>query len=288
MKKVSFLNIIILDIFFIFVEIYNQMKYIKLLSALFFVFSFSSCTITEKMILNENGSGKFAYDVDGSKMMSMMGSAFKGDSNDAKKEKNVKVIDSTFTFKELLASKKDSIAKLSPEEQAKIKKMEKFSMHMQMDEEKGIMNYSMFTDFNSISELQDVMSPLQSMKSLTPAGGSKMMGANAGLPEENSSTKFFYDGKSFKKSVAKIEKKKEEEKTESDSEEDLGGKMKESMEMIYGQSSFKVVYQFPKAVKKISMPNALYSDDRKTITIEYPLKDYMENPDKLNFEVEFQ
>jgi hypothetical protein len=68
----------------------------------------------------------------------------------------------------------------------------------------------------------------------------------------------------------------------------LGGKMKESMEMIYGQSSFKVVYQFPKAVKKISMPNALYSDDRKTITIEYPLKDYMENPDKLNFEVEFQ
>jgi hypothetical protein len=288
MKKVFFLNITILDNFFIFVKIYYQMKYIKLLSALLFVFSFSSCTITEKMILNENGSGKFAYDIDGSKMMSMMGSAFKGDSNDSKKEKKGKVIDSTFTFKELLASKKDSIAKLSPEEQEKIKKMEKFSMHMHMDEEKGIMNYSMFTDFNSISELQDVMSPLQSMKSLTPGGGSKMMGANAGLPEENSSTKFFYDGKSFKKSVAKIEKKKEEEKTEADSEEDLGGKMKESMEMIYGQSSFKVVYQFPKAVKKISMPNALYSDDRKTITIEYPLKEYMENPDKLNFEVEFQ
>lgn len=288
MKKVFFLNITILDNFFIFVKIYYQMKYIKLLSALLFVFSFSSCTITEKMILNENGSGKFAYDIDGSKMMSMMGSAFKGDSNDAKKEKKGKVIDSTFTFKELLASKKDSIAKLSPEEQEKIKKMEKFSMHMHMDEEKGIMNYSMFTDFNSISELQDVMSPLQSMKSLTPGGSSKMMGANAGLPEENSSTKFFYDGKSFKKSVAKIEKKKEEEKTEADSEEDLGGKMKESMDMIYGQSSFKVVYQFPKAVKKISMPNALYSDDRKTITIEYPLKEYMENPDKLNFEVEFQ
>lgn len=267
------------------------MKYIKLLSALFFVFSFSSCTITEKMILNENGSGKFAYNIDGSKMMSMMGSAFKGESNDAKKDKKDKkgkVIDSTFTFKELLASKKDSIAKLTPEEQGKIKKMEKFIMHMEMDEEKGIMNYSMFTDFNSISELQDLMSPLQSMKSLTPGGGSKIMGANAGLPEDNSSTKFYYDGKSFKKSVAKIKNKKEEEKTEAASEDDLGGKMKESMEMIYGQSSFKVVYQFPKSVKKISIPYALYSDDRKTITIEYPLKEYMENPDKLNFEVEFQ
>ena len=77
------------------------MKYIKLLSALLFVFSFSSCTITEKMILNENGSGKFAYDIDASQMMSMMGSAFKGDS---KKEKKRKAIDSTFTFKELLVS----------------------------------------------------------------------------------------------------------------------------------------------------------------------------------------
>ena len=64
--------------------------------------------------------------------------------------------------------------------------------------------------------------------------------------------------------------------------------MKESMEMIYGQSDFKIVYQFPKAVKSVSIPNALFSDDRKTVTIEYPLKDYMESPDKLNFEIEFQ
>ena len=40
-----------------------------------------------------------------------------------KKEKD---IDSTFTFKEMFADKKDSIAKLSPEEQEKIKKMERF------------------------------------------------------------------------------------------------------------------------------------------------------------------
>ena len=41
--------------------------------------------------------------------------------------------------------------------------------------------------------------------------------------------------------------------------------------MFYDQSNFKVVYQFPKAVKKVSIDNALYSEDRKTITIEYPL-----------------
>ncbi len=268
------------------------MKFIKLLSALLFVFSFTSCSITEKMIISDNGSGKFSYEIDGSKMMSMMGSAFKGESNDdankGKEVKKGKVVDSTFTFKELLASKKDSIAKLSPEEQAKMKKMENFSLHMLMDEDKGIMNYSMFTDFKSIQDIQDLMSPLQSMKSLTPGAGANMMGANSGLPKENSSTKFFYDGKTFKKMVSKIEAKKEEIKADAVSEDDLGGKLKESMSMVFEQSNFKVVYQFPKAVKKISVEKALYSEDRKTITIEYPLKDYMENPDKLSFEVEFQ
>ena len=64
------------------------MRYIKLLFALLLTLSLTSCTITEKMIINDNGSGKFAYDIDGTKMMSMMGSAFKGDDKeDTKKNK---------------------------------------------------------------------------------------------------------------------------------------------------------------------------------------------------------
>lgn len=265
------------------------MRYVKLLPAILLVSIITSCTITEKMILNEKGSGKFSYEIDGSQMMSMMGGAMKSESNnDAKKGKSKKKdIDSTFTFKQLFASKKDSIAKLSPEEQEKIKKMERFSVHMVMNEEKGIMNYSMFTDFNSIAELQDVMSPVESMKSLAPGGKDKMKAVDSGLPENDSSMKFFYDGKTFKKIVAKKESKKEEAKdtAQDDSEAD---KIKQSLQMIYGESNFKVVYQFPKAVKSVSIPNALFSEDRKTVTIEYPLKDYMENPDKLNFEVEFK
>ncbi len=269
------------------------MRTIKFLCALLISVTVTSCTITEKMIINDNGSGKFAYDIDGTKMMSMMGSAFKGDEKEQTKKNKKKdttrkkVIDSTFTFKEMFANKQDSISKLSPEEQAKIKKMERFSVRMIIDEEKGIMNYSMFTDFNSISELQDVMSPVESMKSISPTGQqSGGMGMAPDALEDNSSTSFFYDGKTFKKTITKIEKKKEANKEVS--EEDDANKMEESLEMFYDQSNFKIVYQFPKAVKKISIENALYSEDRKTITIEYPLKDYMENPDKLNFEVIFE
>ncbi len=271
---------------------------IKLLFALLLMLTLTSCTITEKMIINDNGSGKFTYDIDGTKMMSMLGNAFKSDGeDDAKKNKketvnrkNKKVVDSTFTFKEMFASKQDSIAKLSPEEQAKIKNMERFSVRTIIDEEKGIMNYSMFTEFNSISELQDVMSPVESMKSISPTGqNSGGMGMAPDALEDNSSTSFFYDGKTFKKTVAKVEKKKEvTEEVEEGSEDDLGAKMTESLNMFYDQSNFKIVYQFPKAVKKVSIENALYSEDRKTITIEYPLKDYMENPDKLSFDIVFE
>ena len=104
------------------------MRFIKLLSAFLFICIVSSCTITEKMILNDKGSGKFSYEIDGSQMMSMIGGAMKSESNeDAKNDpskKKRKDIDSTFTFKELFASKKDSIAKLSLAEQEKIKKKE--------------------------------------------------------------------------------------------------------------------------------------------------------------------
>lgn len=275
-----------------------KLNYIVLLV---FVLSLTSCSITEKMIINEDGTGKFSYEIDGSKMMSMMGSALKDDSSPKKKKKGKKEsevkkrIDSTFTFKELYADKKDSIAKLPLAEQEKIKKMEKFSMHMVMDEEKGIMNYTIFTDFASVKELQDVMSPVETMKNVSPAGQQAGgLGIGQDELEDNSSTSFFYDGKTFKKIVTKIEKKKEESEVASEKEgedveeNEIGKGIKDSMEMFYTQSSFKVVYEFPKSVQKVSIPNALYSEDRKTITIEYPLKEYMENPASLNFEVEFQ
>lgn len=275
-----------------------MMRTIKLLFALLLTLTLTSCTITEKMIINDNGSGKFTYDIDGTKMMSMLGSAFKSEGEDDTKEnkketkdrKNKKVVDSTFTFKEMFASKQDSISKLSSEEQIKIKKMERFSVRTIIDEEKGIMNYSMFTEFNSISELQDVMSPVESMKSISPTGqNSGGMGMAPDALEDNSSTSFFYDGKTFKKTVTKVEKKKEvTDESEEGSEDDLGAKMTESLNMFYDQSNFKIVYQFPKAVKKVSIENALYSEDRKTITIEYPLKDYMENPHKLSFDIVFE
>lgn len=264
------------------------MKNFKIVALLVFVLSLVSCSITERLIINEDGTGKFAYEIDGSKMMSMMGGAMKSDDASDKKER--KVIDSTFTFKEIFADKKDSIAKLPLEEQEKIKKMEKFSMRMIMDEENEKMNYTMFTDFTSLKELQNIMSPFETMKNMSPDGKkADGLGMDSNALGDNSSTSYFYDGKSFSKKVEKKATLKLDKNDEDKEEENgLANQMEESMEMIFLESSYKVVYQFPKPVIKVSNKTALYSEDRKTITIEYPLKDYMENPSSLTLDVEFQ
>lgn len=244
----------------------------------------TSCSITENLIINENGSGRFSYDVDASQLIGMVGkSEFSKNENKTKK-----VIDSIISYKDILATKKDSISKLSKEEQEKLKQMERFSMRMIIDEEKEIMKYSMFTEFQSVQELQEMMSPLQGMSAIGGAQNKMMDGVTGQNSQNNSSQSFIYDGKSFKK-IIKTNKNVENdvalEKSENENEEK---QMEESLKMMYAQSSFKMKYQFPKAVKSISLENTFFSDDRKTIVVEFPINKYLENPEELNFEVIFE
>ena len=249
------------------------MKLYKLLSFSFLLATLTSCTFTENMYVNENGTGKFSVDMDGSALMEMAGDQLGNQmGTDAKKS-----IDSTFTFKELIAEKKDSIAKLSPEAQAQIKKMEDFVINLKMNAEQKQFLLNISTDFKNVNELQDMlqsMSTLQKME--TGANPSTPL---SGLGDNNSKLSYTYDGKKFTRKAI-INTQKTSEKV-NDSAADMSN-------MIFASSNYILKYHFPKPVKKVSNPNALFSEDRKTITIQYPFTDYMENPDKLNFDVEFE
>ncbi len=280
------------------------MKFIAYTFCLLLVLSLTSCVITENIYINEDGTGKYAFDLDASQLLAMAGQS--ENSTRSKKE----TLDSIISFKEIFEEKKDSIANLSPQEQARLKKMENFKIHIEMNEAEEKMKYSLFTEFKNISELDEMMSPLQS---LTTFGGAQdkmppgMSGAAAG---NNALQQFFYDGKTFKKSLkAKPEEVVDEEmevvyvnevKTdnaveeveESDAEveeDEFSKSLDESMEAMFAQSNFKIKYTFPKPVKKVnSKYEVMYSEDRKTITVEVPFKEYMENVEKSNIEVEFE
>ncbi|MEN2400780.1 hypothetical protein GKZ90_0013420 [Flavobacterium sp. MC2016-06] len=250
------------------------MKLYKLLSFSFLLATLASCTFTENININDNGTGNFSVDMDGSSLMAMAGDQIGSQMGaNAKKE-----IDSSFTFKQLFADKKDSIAKLSPESQKELKKLENFVVHTKMSSEKKEFLMTFSTDFKSVNDLQDILQTLSTFQKLEQGGSAATpLGGNFG--NNNSKLSYTYDGKKFTRKAVIDQQKLAEKKN--DSAADMS-------KMIFASSNYILKYHFPKKVKKISNPNALFSEDRKTITIQYPFKDYMENPDKLNFEVEFE
>ncbi|OMQ09459.1 hypothetical protein [[Flexibacter] sp. ATCC 35103] len=250
------------------------MKLYKLLSFSFLIATLVSCTLTENIYVNDNGTGKFSVDMDGSSLMAMAGDQL-GDQMGADAKKN---IDSTFTFKQLFEEKKDSIAKLSPETQKELKKLENFVVNTKMNAENKEFLMTLSTDFKKVNELHDVLQSLSALQKLEGAGSAAAPFGN-GLGDNNSTLSYTYDGKKFTRKAV-IDKQKLAAKAK-DSTADMS-------KMIFASSTYIIKYHFPKRIKKVSNPNALFSDDRKSITIQFPFTDYMENPDKLNFDVEFE
>jgi hypothetical protein len=282
----------------------NFMKYFKLLFVGVAVFCFQSCKITETLLVNEDGSGKFNYEMDASPLMEMGGGDF-GASDDSKSKRKKrkgaearekKMVDSTFMFKDLFADKQDSIANLSPEEQERFRKMDNFGIRILMNEEAKQMSYSLFSNFKSIDELKDMTSPVKTLKESGIAPNNGMANAAKAEAQESSSTSYFYDGKTFRKTVSELDLKetleqiKEEDTTlsaEGDASQELD-QVAEAMKELLGKSSYKVVYTFAKPVKKVSIPNAVLSEDKKTVTVDYLFEDYMKKPKSLDIEIELE
>lgn len=246
----------------------------NLLLFLFSVFLFSACNFTEEMHLKEDGSGKIAINFDGSSLMQMAGDKLT-EGEDAEKK-----MDSTIVFKDFLEEKKDSIAMLSSEEQEKLKRLENFSMHMLMDPEAQVMNFSLFSEFKNVNELEDMLSSFQDASSIQKPGGnssaesSPMPGGGTEGTEVNysfvenhfSRTTTILDEELFKSSVDSLEQAK----------------------MFLGESTYTLNYHFPRKIKSISAEKALFSQDGKSFTLEVGFLEMMENPTLLDIEVELE
>jgi len=248
----------------------------KFLLLLTFLVVLVSCNFTENLNVKDDGTGTFALEVDGSGLMAMAGDKL---SEGLTQKKDTKVIDSTFSFKEIFEAKKDSISKLSPEQQAALKKMENFVMHIKMNAEKQQFLFSMDTPFKSVGDLQNMMDGFTTLKDLK--GKSNKDGMSNPLANgigNNAKIDYSYNGKTFIRSA--VIDKEALEKIKNDS---LG-----MTKMFLASSKYTLKYHFPKAVKKVSNPDALFSADRKTVTVEYPFLDYMEHPEKLNLNISFE
>ena len=176
---------------------------------------------------------KFAFDA--SELMDMVGDEMKKDGE--------KKVDSIIDFKEFLYEKRDSISQLSAEDQAKLKSLEPFKMHMLMDPETSEMKFELLTDFNSVGELQDMFKAMNSVSNMGGQGAAKVNDPNNPFSAlgQNGSTEMSYafDGKIFTRTAKLIDKETYSQMVDS----------LDQMAMMFSTSKYKLNYHFPKPIK---------------------------------------
>ena len=248
------------------------MKRLSLFTAILLAALTLACNFTEEIHFNEDGSGKLNIHFDGNEMMEMVASM---DSTSTPE----KAIDSTLVFKDLLEEKKDSIAQLSPEEQAKLKKLEPFSIRMVVDEEKGIMNFDMYSEFKDVAEVNDAFNAFQDASSFNaPPGGDKQKNPPMGTNNQTTKVKYDFTGNSFSRSIEIIDKELFKKGLDS----------MQSAEMFLSGSTYTFKYHFPKKVKSVNVEGATFSLDGKTMTYAVDFLQMMKDPESIILEVELE
>lgn len=227
-----------------------------------------SCNFTEEIHLKEDGSGKLSINFDGSELMQMAGEEMA--------KTNEKAVDSIISFKELLEERKDSIAQLSPEEQAKLKRLEPFDLRMVMNPDEKVMTFDLFSDFSDISEMNDAFNTFQEASLM----GSNKTQQPTPVPASEQSTEVNY---TFAKNKFTRTAKIVDQALFQQNMDSLQG-----AEMFLSGSTYTLKYHFPKRVKSTTLEEATFSVDGKTLIYEVSFLELMKNPSLLDLEVELE
>ena len=228
-----------------------------------------SCTFTEEIHLKNDGSGTYAFKMD---MGTMMASLKDMNSKDSIKE--TKVLDTIILFKDILEENKDSISKLEADEKAMIEALEDLKLHMQVDEEKGIMLMDFGMDFHNISDLKNMEEKIAKAQAL-----SDQKKEDGGMPSKTNIV-YSFDGNIFKRSVSLKDLPKEKI-------QEIDASINESSS-FFDESIYRLVYHFEKDIKEVTFKNAVISDNKRTMTIEVPMDSIVKNPMWLDFEVKLK
>lgn len=244
------------------------MKKIQLLIGATILGLAMSCNFTEEIHLKEDGSGKLSINFDGSELMQMAGEEMA--------KTNEKAVDSIISFKELLEERKDSIAQLPPEEQAKLKRLEPFDLRMVMNPDEKVMTFDLFSDFSDISEMNDAFNTFQEASLLGP--GSAKQPTPVPASEQSTEVNYTFAKNKFTRTAKIIDEALFQQSMDS-----LQG-----AEMFLSGSTYTLKYHFPKRVKSTTAENATFTADGKTMIYEVSFLELMKNPSLLDLEVELE
>lgn len=251
----------------------------------------TSCNVTESLVFNEDGSGKFLVSYEMGDAVKAMAEAMGGEKPDSEKKKGGEVMDTTMVFADIMETYKDSVAALPEEKRLAMEAVKDMFMTMKMDEAEGEMTMGIGLNFKTIADLKDINAKLRKAQSLNSQGdqvGSMKENSPLGnfFGSENNNTGYMITETGF----SRVTEIKTPEGAEEQVVEELFNEEDESNQqfMEYFENAFyNVKLTFPKAVKSISVEGAEFSEDRKTVTYKTNWIDYLKNPLSLDVNVKF-
>lgn len=258
------------------------MKFIKILALVFLTACFTNCNIKERIVFNEDGSGNYLMTYDMAEFMNKMKSEMGASASTG----DEKAIDTVVVFKDIMETYKDSVAALPEEKRLALEAVKDMYMKMNMDEEKGVFDFGIGLDFNSVEELKGIGEKIEKAKSLNSQNDQvdAMKGSPLGkfMGTGNTGFDYEYTASGFTRTTTlpedyNAEKAKFDENDESDKEF-----------IAYFENAYYIVeYTFPKKIKSHSFENAELSNDAKTITYKVNWLDFIKNPKALDVDITF-
>jgi hypothetical protein len=228
----------------------------------------------EEVYLNKDGSGRYLYTVDLSKMFEdsfmkdIMAEGLKSQTGESELE-----MDSIIRFSDM--ENLDQSGDLTDKERQLV---DRLTLHMQISQKAGKGKIVMEFPFDKLEEVNQFSSLMEKIGKEEEGGGGGLMGGlmgGSGLsPME---TAFRLKGRTLSRELT-----------------DKGGNLSEAldqetldmMKMFFENATFKTVYHLPGKVVKADFENAVV--DGNTVSVDYPFLDLLEGEVDTGGEIKFK
>lgn len=238
-----------------------------------------SCSLYEDIYFKEDGTVAYSMKYDASAMMAMMPTG-----GDKIYKKDIPT-DSLISIAEMVEMHKDSLDSLSDEERELLDGILPLRLLVNNDTVSKTLFTSLLGDFDNVEALNKAFVSLNRISAKVKSekeGAQEITKSNPAVSGMNYSSRYSWDGKSMRRTIEKCSLEDRDEEVEDTKEN------KELM-MLFSSGKMLVKYHFPRKVKSINNPDAMLSQDGKTVIVEYPSSMYIESSsDELAIEIELE
>lgn len=252
-------------------------KNIRFILLVSFCLILAGCSIYEDVYFNEDGTVAYSLQVDASEVMAMTPSGKNTYAGIGK--------DTIISFAEVINKHKDSLAVLSDEQRDLVESLYPLIMKVESDtiDKKLVMSIS--GEFKNAEALNKAFISMNEMDDFLNKNKMDENKHIRQLPKFQFHSQYQWNGKTMTHSLLdeKVNNKKGEE------EEDNQTNERDGLLMLFTGGKMSIRYHFPSRIKSVDKENALFSQDGKTLVMEYPSSMFIKpDADKLQIEIEVE